>query len=406
MRLLAPFRALRPPPDLAPAIASPPYDVVSSSEARAMASGNPKSFFRISRPEVDLAPEVDEHSDPVHAKGRQALEEFQRNGWLVLDDGPRFSLYRQRMGGHVQTGLVACASVDAYVGGQIKRHELTRPDKEDDRTRHIDALGANDEPVFLAYRARPSVDAILRRGAERAPEVRFTSDDGVEHTVWLLPPSENAAIEAALSELDTLYIADGHHRSAAAARVQALRRSRGQGGGESDWFLVVVFSHEALQILPYNRLVKDLGPGGSDALLKGLQMRFEVVPASRPEPEGPHRFGLYLDGRWWRLVARPGAIPADPHGALDVSVLQDAVLGPLLGIHDPRRDPRIEFVGGIRGTTELQARVDRGEARAAFALWPTSMDELLSISDAGQIMPPKSTWFEPKLRSGLFLHPF
>ena len=406
MRLLAPFRALRPPPELAPAIAAPPYDVVSSSEARALAAGNPRSFFRISRPEVDLPEGIDEHSDPVHARGRWALDEFRRNGWLVLDDAPRFSLYRQKMGSHVQTGLVACASVDAYGRGDIKRHELTRADKEDDRTRHIETLGANDEPVFLAYRARPSVDALLRRSAERVPELSFTSDDGVEHTVWVLPPSENAAIEAAVSELDSLYIADGHHRSAAAARVQALRRSRGRGEGEWDWFLAVAFSHEALQILPYNRLVKDLGPGGSAALLQGLRERFDVTPAATPDPEGPHRFGLYLDGRWWRLVARPEVIPADAHGALDVSILQDAVLGPLLGVHDPRRDPRIEFVGGIRGTAELQARVDRGEARAAFALWPTSMRELLEISDAGQILPPKSTWFEPKLRSGLFLHPF
>ncbi|HUM09663.1 MAG TPA: DUF1015 family protein [Myxococcaceae bacterium] len=406
MRLLAPFRALRPPPELAPAIAAPPYDVVSSSEARALAAGNPRSFFRISRPEVDLPEGIDEHSDPVHARGRWALDEFRRNGWLVLDDAPRFSLYRQKMGSHVQTGLVACASVDAYGRGDIKRHELTRADKEDDRTRHIETLGANDEPVFLAYRARPSVDALLRRSAERVPELGFTSDDGVEHTVWVLPPSENAAIEAAVSELDSLYIADGHHRSAAAARVQALRRSRGRGEGEWDWFLAVAFSHEALQILPYNRLVKDLGPGGSAALLQGLRERFDVTPAATPDPEGPHRFGLYLDGRWWRLAARPEVIPADAHGALDVSILQDAVLGPLLGVHDPRRDPRIEFVGGIRGTAELQARVDRGEARAAFALWPTSMRELLEISDAGQILPPKSTWFEPKLRSGLFLHPF
>ena len=406
MPLLAPFRALRPPPELAPSIAAPPYDVVSSYEARALSRGNPRSFFRISRPEVDLPPEVDEHSDPVHAHGRTALDEFRRNGWLVLDDASRFSLYRQQMGTHVQTGLVACASVDAYRRGDIKRHELTRPDKEDDRTRHIDQLDANDEPVFLAYRARGSVDAVIRRGAERSPDVRFRSDDGVEHTVWVLPPSENAAIQTALSELDALYIADGHHRSAAAARVEALRRERGRGGGEEGWFLAVVFSHEALQILPYNRLVKDLGPGGSAALLEGLRGRFEVGPAAAPEPEGPHRFGLYLDGRWWRLVAKPGTVPTDPLRALDVSVLQDAVLGPLLGIHDPRRDPRLEFVGGIRGTKELQARVDRGEARAAFALWPTSLAELLTISDAGQIMPPKSTWFEPKLRSGLFLHPF
>ncbi len=406
MRLLAPFRALRPPSELAASIATPPYDVVSSAEARALAAGNPRSFFRISRPEVDLPPEVDEHSDPVHARGREALNEFRRQGWLVLDDAPRFSLYRQRMGDHTQTGLVACASVDAYRRGDIKRHELTRPDKEDDRTRHIELLGANDEPVFLAYRARPSVDAVLRQGTERAPDVHFRSDDGVEHTVWVLPPSQNAAIEAALSELDALYIADGHHRSAAAARVQALRQGRGEGGGEADWFLAVVFSHQALQILPYNRLVKDLGPGGSAGLLEGLAARFEVTAAARPEPEGSHRFGLYLDGRWWRLTARPGTVPTDPQGALDVSILQEAVLAPLLGIQDPRRDPRIEFVGGIRGARELQARVDRGEARAAFTLWPTSMQELLAISDAGEIMPPKSTWFEPKLRSGLFVHPF
>src|SRR5262245_57476512 len=343
MRLLAPFRALRPPPGLAPVIPPPPYAVVGSSEARAMASGIPGTFFRSSRPEVARSPDVDEHSDPVHAKGRQALDEFRRNGWLVLDDGPRFSLYRQRMGTHEQTGLVACASVDAYDRGAIKRHELTRPDKEDDRTRHIDALGANDEPVFLAYRSRPSVDAVFRRGAGRSPDVHFTSDDGVEHTVWVLPPSDNAAIESALSELDALYIADGHHRSAAAARVQALRRSRGEGDGDSDWFLAVVFPHVALQILPYNRVVKDLGSGGSPALLEGLRARFEVAPASRPEPEGPHRFGLYLEGRWWRLSVKPGTVPADPLAALDVSILQDSVLGLLLDIQDPRRDPRIEF---------------------------------------------------------------
>ncbi len=340
-------------------------------------AGNPRSFFRISRPEVDLPPEVDEHSDPVHARGREALHEFRRNGWLVLDDAPRFSLYRQRMGSHEQTGLVACASVDAYGRGDIKRHELTRPDKEDDRTRHIETLGANDEPVFLAYRARPSVDAVLRRGTEPPPDVHFRSDDGVEHTAWILPPSQNAAIEAALSELDTLYIADGHHRSAAAARVQALRRARGRGGGETDWFLAVVFSHQALQILPYNRLVKDLGPGGSAALLAGLAAPFEVTEATRPEPEGPHRFGLYLDGRWWRLTARPETVPADAHGALDVSILQEAVLGPLLGIQRPAarsahrvrgRDPRhgrAPGAGGPRrgaGGVRALAHLDAGAA--------------------------------------------
>lgn len=406
MRLLAPFRALRPPAALASAIACPPYDVVSSAEARTLAQGKPESFFRISRPEVDLAAEVDEHADVVHAQGRDNLAEFRRRGWLVLDEAPCFSLYRQQMGAHVQTGLVACASVEAYLRGDIKRHELTRPDKEDDRTLHIDALSANDEPVFLAYRARTDLDRHLARLAERTPGIDFTTDEGVRHTVWRLPSTENAPLESLLADLDALYIADGHHRSAAAARVQAVRRTRGDGASEADWFLAVVFPHDQLQILPYNRLVKDLGPAGGAGLLERLKGRFDVAPASRPEPEGPHRFGLYLDGRWWRLVARPDLIPSDPQGALDVSILQNEILGPLCGIHDPRRDARCEFVGGIRGAAELQSRVDRGEAKAAFALWPTSMQELLDISDAGQIMPPKSTWFEPKLRSGLFLHPF
>jgi uncharacterized protein (DUF1015 family) len=380
--------------------------VVSSAEARALARGKPQSFFRISRPEVDLAPEVDEHADAVHARGRENLAEFRQRGWLLLDDVPCFSLYRQRMGGHVQTGLVACASVDAYLRGDIKKHELTRPDKEDDRTRHIHALGGNDEPVFLAYRARADLDRHLTRLADRAPDLDFTTDDGVQHTVWRLPADESVALEQRVGELDALYIADGHHRSAAAARVQALRRGREGGAGEADWFLAVAFPHTQLQILPYNRLVKDVGPGGGAGLLERLRDRFGVGPASRPDPEGPHRFGLYVDGRWWRLTARPETIPPDTHGALDVSILQNEILGPLCGIEDPRRDARCEFVGGIRGASELQRRVDRGEAKAAFLLWPTSMQELLAISDAGQIMPPKSTWFEPKLRSGLFLHPF
>jgi uncharacterized protein (DUF1015 family) len=391
---------------LAPRLAVPPYDVVSSEEARAYAAGNPQSFFRISRPEVDLPRGTDEHSAPVHARGKENLAEFRRNGWLLLDDAPGFSLYRQQMGTHVQTGLVASASVDAYRAGTIKRHELTRPDKEDDRTRHIDALAANDEPVFLAYRARPELDALLARGSSRPADLDFTSVDGVRHSIWRLSAQENTGLERALAGLDALYIADGHHRSAAAARVQELHRSRGSGPGEADWFLSVVFPHDQLQILPYNRLVKELGPDGPKGLLAALARRFEVNPAGSAEPPGRHAFGLYCDGRWWRLVARPETIPTDPRAALDVSILQDGVLGPVLGITDPRRDPRIEFCGGIRGTAELAARVDRGEAKAAFALWPTSMQELLAISDAGEIMPPKSTWFEPKLRSGLFLHPF
>ena len=402
MSLLRPFLALVPPPTLAPRLAVPPYDVVSSAEARAFARGKPESFFRVSRPEVDLPEGVDEHAEEVYARGQENLALFRARGWLLPDARPCFRLYRQRMGEHVQTGVVTCASVAAYRDGRIKRHELTRADKEDDRTRHIDALGANDEPVFLTYRARPEVDRRVQALGARPPEVDFSSEDGVRHTVWRVEGADADALASALGGVSTLYIADGHHRSAAAARVQELH----PGGGEQDWFLAVVFPHDQMQILPYHRVVRDLGGLSPEAFLARVQERFDVAPAGRAEPEGRHAFGMYLDGRWRRLRARPGTWPETPTGALDVSILQENLLGPVLGIGDPRRDERIGFVGGIRGTGELASRVDRGVDRVAFALWPTSLDELIAISDAGEIMPPKSTWFEPKLRSGLFLHPF
>jgi len=406
MSLLAPFRALSPPVPLAPRLAVPPYDVVSSAEARALARGKPESFFRISRPEVDLPEGVDEHAPEVYARGAANLALFRARSWLVEDARPGFRLYRQRMGNHLQTGVVACASVDAYRDGRIRRHELTRADKEDDRTRHIDELSANDEPVFLTYRARPEVDRVVEALAARTPEIDFSSDDEVRHTVWRVQGEDAEALGASLAKVSTMYIADGHHRSAAAARVQELRRGRGAGAGEHDWFMAVVFPHDQMQILPYHRVVRDLAGLSSEAFLERVAERFEVGPAERAEPEGRHAFGLYLDGRWRRLRARPGSWPRTPTGALDVAILQDNLLAPVLGIRDPRRDERIGFVGGIRGTGELAARVDRGEDRVAFALWPTSLEELMAISDAGEIMPPKSTWFEPKLRSGLFLHPF
>src|SRR5215470_9323876 len=305
MRLLAPFRALRPPPDLAPDIASPPYDVVSSSEARAMASGNPRSFFRISRPEVDLSPDVDEHSDPVHAKGRQALDEFRRNGWLVLDDGPRFSLYRQRMGEHVQTGLVACASVDAYVRGDIKKHERTRPDKEDDRTRHIDALGGNDEPVFLTYPADERIDELVSELVEADPEYDFVSEDQIAHTFWLVPPPPTNDLLQAFRQVPALYVADGHHRSAAASRVRVWHAGNGSGGGERDRFLAVIFPHKQMQILDYNRVAKDLHGLTPIQLVEKLRTKFIVSSAPRPRPGAPHQFTMFLDGKWYRLNARP-----------------------------------------------------------------------------------------------------
>jgi uncharacterized protein (DUF1015 family) len=406
MGLLAPFRALSPPVPLAPRLAAPPYDVVSSAEARLLARGKPESFFRISRPEVDFPDSVDEHAEEVYARGAENLALFRSRGWLLEDARACFRLYRQKMGEHVQTGVVACASVEAYQDGRIRRHELTRADKEDDRTRHIDALSANDEPVFLTYRARPEVDGLVRFLTGRAPEIDFSTDDGVRHTVWRVQGDDAEALGASLSKVPTMYIADGHHRSAAAARVHELRRARGAGAGEQDWFLAVVFPHDQMQILPYHRVVKDLAGISSEAFLARVAERFDVTSAERAEPEARHGFGMYLDGRWLRLGARPGSWPETPTGGLDVAILQENLLGPVLGIRDPRRDARIDFVGGIRGTGELAARVDRGDGRVAFALWPTSLEELMAISDAGQIMPPKSTWFEPKLRSGLFVHPF
>jgi uncharacterized protein (DUF1015 family) len=406
MPLLAPFRALSPPAPLAQRLAAPPYDVVSSAEARRLAAGNPQSFFRISRPEVDLALDVDEHAPDVYARGAENLRLFRTEGWLREDAAPGFRLYRQKMGEHVQTGVVACAAVDGYRDGRIKRHELTRADKEDDRTRHVDALSANDEPVFLTYRARADLDLLVEALTAAAPDVDFASEDGVRHTVWRAAGADAARLASALAALTTLYIADGHHRSAAAARVQELRRARGEATGESDSFLAVVFPHDQMQILPYHRVVRDLGGLSTETFLVSVRERFDVTPAERAEPEGRHAFGMYLDRQWWRLRARPGTWPETPTGALDVSILQENLLRPILGIQDPRRDERIGFVGGIHGTQALSARVERGVDRVAFALWPTSLDELMAISDAGDVMPPKSTWFEPKLRSGLFVHTF
>ncbi len=406
MSLLSAFRALAPPAPLAARLAVPPYDVVSRAEARQLAAGNPQSFFRISRPEIDFPDDVDEHAAAVYARGAENLRRFLDEGWLEQDPEEGFRLYRQRMGAHVQTGVVACASVDGYRDGRIKRHELTRADKEDDRTRHIDALSANDEPVFLTYRAQPSIDAVVEEVTRAAPEVDFASEDGVQHTLWHVRGTAAAPLASQVGRLASLYIADGHHRSAAAARVQQLRQAQGAPPGEQDRFLAVVFPHNQMQILPYHRVVRDLAGLDSQAFVAAVSKRFDVLPTAQAEPDGRHAFGMYLDGRWWRLRARSGSWAETPTASLDVAILQDNLLRPVLGIEDPRRDSRIGFVGGIRGTRELSARVDSGQDRVAFALWPTSLEELMAISDAGQMMPPKSTWFEPKLRSGLFLHPF
>jgi len=404
MAMLRPFRALRPAPADAVRVAAPPYDVVSTEEARALARGNPDSYLHVSRPEISLPPGTDEHADAVYAQGAKALEDFRRRGVLRQDPAPRFYVYAQRMGNHRQTGLVACASVQEYVDDVIKKHERTRADKEDDRTRHIDEMGAHDEPVFLTYRAVAAIDAEVEAVKRAAPEYDLTTADGVEHRLWVAPEAAGERLEALFRGVPTLYVADGHHRSAAAARVHEKRKGK---PGEHGLFLAVVFPHDQMQILSYNRVVRDRKGRGAEALLAELRRVMEVAPAEAPAPESPLAFGVYAGKRWWRARVRPGSFdPRDPVASLDCSICQEQILAPIFGIEDPRRDVDVDFVGGIRGAAELEKRVDEQGWSMAIHLFPTRVEQVMAVSDAGLIMPPKSTWFEPKLRSGLFVHPF
>ncbi len=367
-----------------------------------MARGNPDSFLHVSRPEIDLPPGTDEHAPEVYAQGARALADLCRRRVLRQDAAPRFYVYAQRMGRHRQTGLVACASVAEYLAGVVKKHENTRPDKEDDRTRHIDALSAHDEPVFLVYRARADIDTRVEAVKRALPEIHLTTPDGVEHALWLAP--EQTQLEDLFRSVPALYVADGHHRTAAAARVAALRKGR---PGEHGAFLAVVFPHDQVQILAYNRVVRDRRRRSAEALLAELRRVMEVEPAARPEPEAPLSFGVYASGRWWRARVRAGSFDGrDPVASLDCSICQEQILSRVFGIDDPRRDKDVDFVGGIRGAAELQKRVDSGEWSMALHLFPTRVEQLMAVSDAGLLMPPKSTWFEPKLRSGLFVHAF
>ncbi len=404
MATLVPFRALRPPPSLAARVASPPYDVISTKEARALAAGNADSFLRVSRPEIDLPEGVDEHSAPVYRQGRANLDELVRRGVLRQDAEPRFYVYAQRMGSHRQTGLVACASVDEYDRGIIKKHEKTRADKEDDRVAHVDALSAHDEPVFLTYRASGAIDAAIEAVKQAAPEYDLVTPDGVAHQLWVVPPDAGARIEALFRAVPALYVADGHHRSAAASRVHAKRRGR---SGEHGAFLAVVFPHDQMQILAYNRLVRDPRGRPPAALLAALREILDVEPAADPRPDHPLAVGIFLGGRWYHAHVRPGTFDAaDPVASLDCSIVQDQLLEPLFGIADPRTSKDVDFVGGIRGPEELERRVREEGWSLGLHLFPTRIEQLISVSDAGKLMPPKSTWFEPKLRSGLFVHAF
>lgn len=408
MSLIQPFAALRPAPGRANDVVAPPYDVLSTEEARQRASGRPWSFLHISKPEIDLAPGTDPYAPEVYAKGAENLRAMIAAGVLARDPAPCYYAYRIVMGAHSQTGLVAAASVADYDTNRIRKHEFTRPDKEDDRVRQIDALDAQTGPVLLAYPEAPEVDAILAAAAAGTPD----SDaelDGVRHTLWAIrETTAQARLTAAFDAMRALYIADGHHRSASASRIAAARRAANSGhsGAEPyNFFLSVIFPAHEMRIMDYNRVIADLNGLSADAFLAKIGAAFDVEPAAAAvKPERPGVFGLYLAGKWYRLAIRSEFVPADPVGRLDVSLLQNNLIAPVLGIADPRRDKRIDFVGGIRGLAELEKRVDSGEMALAFSLHPTRMEDLMAVADANEVMPPKSTWFEPKLADGLASH--
>ena len=400
------FPAIRPAPALASRVAAVPYDVVDRDEAAELARGNPHSFLHVGRSDIDLPDDTDPHDPRVYIGARAALESFIAQGTLVRDREPSLYLYRQIMDGRSQVGVVGCVHVDDYENDVIRKHEKTRPDKEDDRTRHVLTLNAHAEPVFLAYRGEKRIDDLTAAVLRTEPLYDFTAPDGVRHTVWQIPDSR--ALAHAFEAVPTAYVADGHHRSASAWRAGKERRAanpRHLGNEEYNWFLAVLFPADQLTILPYNRVVRDLAGKTAAAVLRDLAQVGRVTRTDDPHPPRPGSFCVYLERAWHRVELDPGSIdPADPIGSLDVSLLQDRVLGPILQVGDPRTDKRLEFVGGIRGTAELERRVNSGDMAIAFSLYPTTMEQLIAVSDAGKVMPPKSTWFEPKLRSGLFVH--
>lgn len=408
--LVRPFAGLRPTPAYAAEVAAPPYDVLTSDEARSRASGKPWSFLRVSRPEIDLAPGTDPHAPEVYAKAAENFQRMLGAGVLRRDPAPCFYAYRLVMGSHSQTGVVVAASIAGYEANRIRKHELTRPDKEDDRVRQIQALNAQTGPVLLAHPPQPELERTLTRVSAKAPAIDIVADTGVRHSLWVIDDRDSmASIIRGFEAMPALYIADGHHRSAAAARVAAARRRTNSGhtGEEGyNFFLAVAFPHHQLRILPYHRVVKDLNGMSRAAFMARLRERFELRASDEPvAPQRRGEFGLYLARCWHRLSIGPEWMPAaDPVARLDVSLLADHVLGPVLGIHDARRDERIDFVGGIRGLRELEKRVDSGEMACAFSLNATRMEDLMAVADAHRIMPPKSTWFEPKLADGLVSH--
>lgn len=410
VNLICPFRVLRPAPQYAADVMAPPYDVLNTEEARRRAEGKPWSFLHISKPEIDLPLGTNPYDAKVYTKAAENLRNIERQGILVRDNQACYYAYRLIMGTHVQLGLVATASVADYDTNRIRKHEHTRPVKEDDRVRQIEAVNAQTGPVLLVYPETPFVDSVLAQVAQEAPAVDVKADDGVQHTLWLICEGDTIrSLTEAFDAVPALYIADGHHRSAAASRVCANRKAvNAQHTGQESYnhFLSVIFPHHQMNILDYNRVVKDLGGLSNEVLIARVRERFVVEVSLTPvKPAKPAEFGMYLDGRWYCLKLRDDLVPKDdPVARLDASLLSTHLIEPILQIEDLRRDERIDFVGGIRGLTELQHRVDSGEMAVAFALYPTRMEDLMAVADAHNVMPPKSTWFEPKLADGLVSH--
>lgn len=408
MSTIRPFRAERPTKEKAALVSAVPYDVVNTTEARQLAADNPLSFLHVSRPEIDLPDGTDIYADAVYEKGKENYEELRRAAPLTTEGRPSLYVYRQRMGNHEQTGLAACCSVDEYDNDIIRKHERTRKDKEDDRTRHMITIGAQTGPVFLTYRGRDDINAIVERTKASDPIADFAAADGVSHTIWLVADEDAPQLIKAFEQVPLLYIADGHHRAASASRARATLRDQNPnhtGEEEYNYFLTVLFPADQVHILPYNRTVKDLNGMTADEFMNKLTEVFAVADADDPQPARKGDIAMYLEGRWHQLtIPAESRDEANPIASLDVSVLQERVLDRLLGIKDVRTDKRIDFVGGIRGAAALEQAVNEGRATVAFSLFPVTVDELMAIADADEIMPPKSTWFEPKLRDGLLSH--
>lgn len=409
MAVIRQFKAVRPTPAMAEKVAALPYDVVNSEEARDMTAGKPYSFLHVDKAEIDLPVGIDIYSPEVYAKAKENLDNLIANGILIQDDKPMLYIYELTMEGRSQTGLVACTSIDEYINGIIKKHELTREDKEQDRIRHVDICNANTGPIFLAYRTVDKISEIINKIKKNLPIYDFTAEDGIKHKAWVIDNEDdiNNLVEL-FKDMPSLYIADGHHRNASAAKVGLKRRIEKPdytGDEEFNYYLSVIFPSDQLKILDYNRVVRDLNGMSDEEFITKLSEKFDIKNVSgRAKPEKQYDFGMYLNKKWYMLTAKSSIITEDAVKGLDVSILQDNVLIPLLGIGDIRTDKRIDFVGGIRGLGELEKRVDSGEMKVAFAMYPTSIEQLMTIADEDKIMPPKSTWFEPKLRSGLFIH--